>query len=310
MQRSTRIRIAAMVATVAMVVGVAAPAFAATLLNIDGSTTVYPLGTTWAKAYMKGHSGWTISVSGGGSGTGVKDAESGHVAIGMSSRSKASNDPSDLVFTPVARDVLTIVINPKLYSSYKSYISRLTIMQVQKIFRGQITNWKQINSHLPSHAIDLMGRTGSSGTYSYFKDMFLTNSSGSGLVGSSKYTQSSRTRQFASNGMVRSSVAGDKYAIGYLSEAYVDGSVHAMALQQPANRILVDGSTRATSSSAAGHYITPSLTTAKNGTYVYVRPVFFVTKGAAANAAKTFLTWCLSSAGQSYCSGQHFLTLR
>ncbi|HEY5506719.1 MAG TPA: substrate-binding domain-containing protein, partial [Coriobacteriia bacterium] len=224
MMRTTRIRIAAAVATIAMVVTAAAPAFAVTTLHIDGSTTVFPLASKWASVYKAAH-GWGITVAGGGSGKGISDAHAGIVDIGMSSRAKAGTDNANLVFTPVARDALVIVINPTFYKKYSKYIYRLSAMQVQQIFRGQITNWKQINSHLPSHSINLVGRTGSSGTYTYFKQMFLTNGTATGEIGSTMYKQSSRTKSFASNGIVRSTVHGDMYSIGYLSEAYVNSTV-------------------------------------------------------------------------------------
>ncbi len=43
---------------------------------------------------------------------------------------------------------------------------------------------------------------------------------------------------------------------------------------------------------------------------MYVRPLYFVTKGAPTGNAETFINWCLSSAGQSYCAGQHYLKLQ
>jgi phosphate transport system substrate-binding protein len=320
MKRSMRVRIAAAIAVVAMVVTAATPAFAVTL-HIDGSTTLWPLASKWASVY-KASKGWSITVAGGGSGTGVKDAASGKVDIGMSSRAKASSDAAGTVFTPVARDALVIVVNQKFYKKYPNYIYRLSAMQVQKIFRGQITNWKQINSHLPSHSINLAGRTGSSGTYTYFKQTFLSSRTAEGLIpgmheGSSSgpvtsgtlYTQSSRTRQFASNGLVRSTVGGDMYSIGYLSEAYVDSTVKVLNLPAPAHYYDSDYISHDTPSSLAGHWIVPSTTTALNGTYKYVRPLYFVTNGAPAGNAKTFIDWCLSSTGQSYAPGQHFLKL-
>jgi phosphate transport system substrate-binding protein len=309
MQRQLRVRIAAAVATIAMVVTATTPAFATTTLHIDGSTTLFPLASKWASVYKAAHS-WSITVAGGGSGKGIGDANTGVVDIGMSSRMKQSSDPSGLVFTPVARDALVIVMNAKFHAKYPNYIYKLSAMQVQQIFRGQITNWKQLDSHLPSHAIDLVGRTGASGTYSYFRDMFLTNETAAGTVGSTKYKQSARTRTYASNGIVRSTVGSDMYAIGYLSEAYVNSTVHALNLKMPANRIDIDGSVHP--ASRAGTYVVPTANTAMTGQYVYVRPLFFVTRGAPAGNAKTFIDWCVSSAagkGQSYAPGQKFLKL-
>jgi phosphate transport system substrate-binding protein len=309
MQRSTRVRIAAVIATIALVVTAAAPAFATTTLHIDGSTTLFPLASKWASIYKAAH-GWSITVAGGGSGKGISDAHSGVVDIGMSSRMKQSSDPSTLVFTPVARDALVIVISSKLSKAYPKYIYKLTTAQVQKIFRGQITNWHQLSTHLPSHAIDLVGRTGSSGSYTYFKQMFLTDQSSVGLIGSTQYKQSSRTRTYASNGIVRSTVAGDKWAIGYLAMAYVNSSVKALNLPTPANYYDVNYVAHATAKALVGHYVVPTLTTAKNGHYTYVRPLYYVTEGAPAGNAKTFIDWCASSAGQKYCAGQHYMTLK
>jgi phosphate transport system substrate-binding protein len=308
MQRSIRVRVAAAVATVALVVTATAPAFAATTLHIDGSTTLFPLASKWASVYKAAHS-WSITVAGGGSGKGISDVKGGSVDIGMSSRMKQASDGDSVVFTPVARDALVIVVNAAFHKKYPKYIYRLSAMQVQQIFRGQITNWKQINPNLPSHAIDLVGRTGSSGTYTYFKQMFLTSGTSTGMIGSTTYKQSSRTRTYASNGIVRSTVASDQYAIGYLSDAYVNSSVTVLNLPAPAHYYDLNYNVHTTSSSLAGKWIVPTTNTALNGTYLYVRPLYFVTVGAPAGNAKTFINWCLSSAGQGYASGQHFLKL-
>jgi len=308
MTRSTRTRIAAMIATVAMVASVATPAFATTTLHISGSTTLFPLASKWASIYKAAH-GWSITVVGGGSGKGISDVKGGAVDIGMSSRMKQASDGSSVVFTPVARDGLVVVVNSALYKKYPKYIYRISPAMVQKIYRGQITKWKQINSHLPNHAIDLVGRTGSSGTYTYFKQMFLTNQTASGLIGSTMYKQSSRTRTYASNGSVRSSVAGDKYAIGYLSEAYVNSSVHALNMPIPANYYDLNYVAHATPASLVGKWVVPTVANEANGYWKYVRPLYFVTVGAPSGNAATFINWCKSAAGQAYCAGQRYLKL-
>ncbi|HEY5548258.1 MAG TPA: substrate-binding domain-containing protein [Coriobacteriia bacterium] len=308
MMRTNRVRIAAAIVVMAMVLTTAVPAFAAVSLKVSGSTTVFPLASKWASVYKATNAGSSITVVGGGSGKGIGDVKAGSVAIGMSSRGKTSADGS-VVFTPVARDALVIVISQKLYKKYPKYIYRMTALQVQKIFRGQITNWKQINSHLPSHSINLVGRTGSSGTYTYFKQMFMTSGTATGLIGSTSYKQSSRTKTYASNGILRSTVGSDMYSIGYLSEAYVNSSVKALNLPAPANYYDSDYVAHATPASLVGKWIVPSMATALNGTYKYVRPLYFVTPGTPAGDAKTFIDWCKSSAGQSYVAGQHYLRM-
>lgn len=308
MMGSTRVKVAAAFVTAALVLTTAVPAFAGVSLKISGSTTLFPLASKWASVYKSGHAGSSITVVGGGSGKGISDVKAGSVGIGMSSRMKQSSDGS-VIFTPVARDALVITISQKLYKKYPKYIYRLSALQVQKIFRGQITNWKQINSHLPSHSINLVGRTGSSGTYTYFKQMFMTSGTASGLIGSTSYKQSSRTKTYASNGIVRSTVANDMYAIGYLSEAYVNSTVKVLNLPAPAHYYDSDYVVHTTPASLVGKWIVPSTATALNGTYKYVRPLYFVTASTPSGDAKTFIDWCKSSTGQSYVAGQHFLRM-
>jgi phosphate transport system substrate-binding protein len=310
MMRSKYHRTVAALMAACMMAALVAPAMASAItLKIDGSTTLFPLASKWASIYKSKYGG-SITVVGGGSGKGISDARSGVVDIGMSSRMQQASDGA-VHFTPVARDALVIVVSAKLQKAYPNYIYKISPDMVQKIYRGQVTNWKQVNSHLPSHAIDLVGRTGSSGTYTYFKQMFLTNTSSTGEIGSTMYKQSSRTRTYASNGIVRSAVANDKYAIGYLSLAYLKSTVKALNLPAPKYYYDESYSMHTTASSLAGHYVVPSLKNASNGTYKYVRPLYFVTAGTGApsGAAATFINWCKGSTGQTYCSGQHFLRL-
>jgi phosphate transport system substrate-binding protein len=308
MMRSAHTRFAAAAVTVAMVLAVAAPAYAAVSLKISGSTTLFPLASKWASEYKSKNAGSSITVVGGGSSKGISDVKAGSVAIGMSSRAKTSSDGS-VVFTAVARDALVIAISQKMYKKYPKYIYRLTAMQVQKIFRGQITNWKQVNSNLPSHSINLVGRTGSSGTYTYFKQMFMTNGTETGEIGTTSYKQSSRTKTYASNGIVRSTVANDMYAIGYLSEAYVNSTVKVLNLPAPAHYYDSDYVKHDTDPALIGKWIVPSTTTALNGTYKYVRPLYFVTASTPTGDAKTFIDWCKSATGQSFVAGQKFLKM-
>jgi phosphate transport system substrate-binding protein len=270
MLRNTHVRIASAAVAFVMAATTVVPAFAGTL-KVTGSTTLQPLATQWAAAFHKSHSSITVNVYGGGSGTGIKDAGSGTADIGMSSRelTQAEKD-SGLVPFEVARDAVVVVVNP----ANKYRISgRATI---EKIFRGQITNWRQLGSAMPNKAIVLVGRTGASGTYAFFKEKFLRN----------LYKQSSRAKTYASNGLVRSAVARDKYAIGYISMAYVNSSVKALKID--------------------GHV--PNKANALSGAYPYVRGLYFVTKGTRSGDAKTFMDWCLTSAAQKI-AGAEYLPL-
>jgi len=271
MNRIKSLRLAVAIALTAMMLVAAAPAAYATTLKCSGSTTLQPLATDWAAAYHKLHSSISITVVGGGSGVGINNAESGSVDLGMSSRTKASSDPSDLVFTAVARDAVAVIINPK------NKLVSLSPDTVRRIFVGQITNWHQVSSTLPSKAIVLDGRTGASGTYSYFKSVFLNNQN-----------QSSKTHTYTSNGMVRSAVHANQWAIGYVSMSYINSSVKGLKIKG----------------------IAPTQANAKSGKYIYVRDLFFVTKNAPHGDALGFINWCKTSAGQKIATKDYYLPLK
>ncbi|MDO8963478.1 MAG: phosphate ABC transporter substrate-binding protein [Coriobacteriia bacterium] len=271
MYRSKSLRLAAVAIAVVMLATVVSPAFAfAATLKLSGSTTVQPLAVQWAAAYHRLHPGTSITVAGGGSGTGFKDAASGKSDLGMSSREKASTDAASIVMYPVARDALAIIVHKN------GLLANTSEATIKKIFTGKITNWRQVSSKFPNKAIVLVGRTGASGTYTYFKESFLSNS-----------RQSSRTKMYASNGMVRSAVARNRYAIGYVSVAFVNSSVRG---------VKIGG-------------VAPTKANAISGRYKYRRYLYLLSNGAATGEALAFINYAKSSAGQAI-AGREYLRLR
>jgi len=244
---------------VAMVVPAAA--MAATTLKLSGSTTVYPGAVILAKAY-KAKTGVKVVVTGGGSGTGISQVLSGSVNIGMSSRDlKDSEKAKGARGTVFARDAVAVIVNK---ANPKTNLSQ---SQISDIYHGKITNWKQVGG--PNARIVLCGRTAASGTYEFFKERFLLGA-----------RQSSKTKQYSSNGMFRSAVRNNKYAIGYVSMAYINSSVKALKV--------------------GGVYPNRSNASGSNPKYKYVRPLYWVTDGAPKGAAKTFIDWSLTKTGQNY----------
>ncbi len=265
-KRAARILAAA---TVAAALVAPHAAHASTNLKISGSTTVQPLGQKFAAAYKKANPDWNITVAGGGSSVGFNDVLAGRVDIGMSSRDpKQSELDKGAVVHVVARDSLVMIVNPA------NPVRKLTEAQVRDIYHGKITNWRQVGG--PNAPIVLTGRTGASGTYEYFKEAFLGGK-----------RQSARTKGYASNGMVRSAVARNKYAIGYVAMAFVNRTVRGVS---------VDG-------------VAPTRANALSGKYKYVRALYFITKGVPTGNAKRFLDWCRSSSGQKVAAIE-FLPIR
>jgi phosphate transport system substrate-binding protein len=278
MIRTKFMRSAAAIALVATLATVAAPAMAfAGTVKLAGSTSLQPLAQQWAVAYHASHPGTTISVAGGGSGAGFTSAAAGSVDIGMSSKTAADSDPAASL-TPVARDAVGIIVNPK-----NPMRRVLTAAQVQAIFSGKIKTWKQLGvksrgKFNAKSAIVLSGRTGASGTYDFFKTAFLGG-----------VRQSPKTKMYASNGMVRSAVQRNQYAIGYVSTAFINKNVKGVNITIP------------------GGSAAPNSANARSGRYPYVRFLYFVNYSAHPRSAEAqdFLNYCLSPAGQAIANKEY-----
>jgi phosphate transport system substrate-binding protein len=115
-------------------------------LNLAGSTTVLPIANASAIAFMNKYTSTTVTVQGGGSGTGYASAIDGTVDIGMASRGPKQTeiDAGTLWLHPLALDAVCIVVNPSVGSNVE-----LTLEEVAKIFAGEYKNWNDINDSLP-----------------------------------------------------------------------------------------------------------------------------------------------------------------
>lgn len=178
-------------------------------LKLSGSTSVQPLAEELAQAFMAEHPRVRITVTGGGSGVGVKDAAEGRVHLGNVSRERKDTDPPELVWTTIAKDAVAVVVHPT------NPVKELTKEQIKKIFTGQIVNWKDVGG--PDAPIIVHSRTVPSGTYDFFVEAFLD-----------KEAVVKTAKQHASNGLVRQAVASDKNGIGFISLGYVDATVKAL----------------------------------------------------------------------------------
>jgi phosphate transport system substrate-binding protein len=237
---------------------VVGPASASAAIRTGGSTGLQLLAQKLANTY-KAQKGVKVSVSGGGSGAGIKGAASGKFDIGDSSRDPASSDATGLWFTPVTREPFVVVVNPR------NPIKSLTATQIRSIFLGQTTQWSQLGWS-GGGSIKVYSRVGTSGTLATFQKLFL---------GGSKVTSSAV--QLASNGLDRSRVAGNKNGISFLTYQYTVGTKVVKPLK-------VGG-------------IGGTLKNVLNGSYDYWGYQYFVTKGAPTGAVKTYVDWVRSSKG-------------
>ncbi len=244
-------------AAAAMLGAVPASASAVTI-KTGGSTGLQLLAQKLANAY-KAQKGVKVTVAGGGSGAGIKGAASGKFDIGDSSREPTGKDPSGLTFTPITREPFVVIVNPK------NPIKSLTQAQIASIFLGKTTKWSQVGWK-KGGAIKLYSRVGTSGTLATFQNLYL---------GGKKV--SSSAVQLASNGLDRSSVAGNSHGISFVTYSYTVGTKVVRPLK-------VGG-------------IAPTLKNVLNGSFKYWGYQYFVTKGAPKGAVKTYISWVRSAKG-------------
>ena len=250
-----------------MMVCAFAPSFYAQ--KIKGSDTVLPLAQKEAEQFMK-KTGKSVSVIGGGSGVGISALIEGTTDIAMASRSmkfdekvKYQDGGKTLVTKVIAYDALAVVVNPG------NGVSKLTRAQLEGIFTGKITNWKQVGGE--DLKIVPYSRETSSGTYEFFKEHVLLNKN-----------YMSSILSMPATGAIIQSVSQTKGAIGYVGLAYLNKTVKAL-------HVSFDGK----------NFVEPSLANAVNKTYPIVRPLYFYYDKKNEAKFSPFVGFILSAEGQN-----------
>ncbi len=262
MKKLLPIVLVAMLVTIAVFgAGCTSSENASTKLQLAGSTSVQPHAEVLAKAFQANNSGVQVFVQGGGSSAGITAVGAGTADIGMSSANLSASQLSkypNLKAVPIAVDGIAVIVSPQ------NTVSNLTMNQTRDIFTGNITNWNQVGGS--DAKINVVNREEGSGTRDGIQKIVLKG----GNFSSGGITQSS-------TGAVRSYVAGDPNAIGYISFAEVDNSVKALNINA----------------------VAPKYDTIADGTYPIQRYFFLVTNGDPTGNAKAFIDFTLSPAGQA-----------
>ncbi len=247
--------------------------------KIKGSDTVLPLSQREAEAY--GKKGGKVSVTGGGSGVGIAALIDGSTDIAQASRKMKFSEKGKMQQSGrqakevvIAYDALAVVINSD------NKVSQLTREQLEGIFTGKITNWKQVGGD--DMKIVVYSRETSSGTYEFFKEHVLKNKN-----------YMSSVLSMPATGAIIQSVKQTKGAIGYVGLAYINKDVKAV-------KVSFDGK----------NFVAPSVATAKNKTYPIVRPLMYYYEVKNANKVKSYIDFVLSAEGQSIVDKVGYISLK
>ena len=253
----------------------AGAAVAAESIVIKGSTTVLPIAQGTLEAYMKANPGVQMSLSGGGSGEGIKALIDKTTDIANSSR-EIKKEEVALAETkgvkPVAHVVAFDAIIPVVHP--KNKVKNLSIDQLSQIYQGKITNWKEVGGE--DLKIVVISRDSSSGTFESW-DHFVMK----------KAKVTPRAQMLASNGALVTAVAKNRYAIAYLGIGYVNKSVKPLQ---------VNG-------------ITASIQTAMSKEYPFSRELYMYTNGEPEGHVAKYIAFVKSADGQKIVAKEGFVPL-
>ena len=250
---------------------------AQTTLTNKGSDTMVNLALAWAEKYQGLHPEVQISVTGGGSGTGITALANNTVDIANASRAiKAeeieamkANGVNPVEFV-VARDAIAIIVN------LTNPIQVLTLQQISDIYSGKYTNWKELGGE--DRPIVRLSRETNSGTHVYFLEEVLR------LGESDNETLFAQdTLLLPSSEGITAEVRDNPNAIGYDGLGYVTPDVKVVGV----------------AAEPGGEYIYPSAETVSNQAYPIARDLYMYTAGEPQDAEMDYLTWILSPEAQA-----------
>lgn len=249
-------------------------------LTIKGSDTMVILAQRWAERFRVDNPNITVQVSGGGSGTGIAALLNGTCDIANSSRPIKAREREqiraarnqDAQEFKVALDAIAIYVHSS------NPVTSLTMAQLKSIFRGEITNWRDVGG--PDHAIVLYSRENNSGTYAYFKEHVLSDQD---------FATAAQT--LPGTAAVIHAVSSDPFGIGYGGIAYGSG-VRSLGV-----------------AGESGQPVQPTLQNATSGTYPLARFLYLYTPGAPTETARKYIDFVLSRTGQDVVEGVGFFPL-
>ncbi|MBV6392709.1 MAG: Phosphate-binding protein PstS [Anaerolineales bacterium] len=242
-----------------------------------GSDTIVNLALAWAERYQADHADVRISVTGGGSGTGIAALINGTVDMANASRRikeeeiaearKKNVNPLEHV---IARDAIAVIVNPE------NPVSELTLQQISDIYSGRIANWSEVGGE--DRPIVRLSRETNSGTHIYFLETVLRLGDKE-----NKTLFSMDTLLLPSSEGIIAEVRQNPNAIGYDGLGYVPDDLKTVAVAKE----------------AGGAYVLPSIASVNDKSYPIARDLYMYTNGEPSGVVKEYLDWVLSAEAQA-----------
>jgi len=249
------------------------PTQASAYIENKGSDTIVNLALAWAERYQSEHPYVRISVTGGGSGTGIAALLNGTVDIANASRQikpeemqAAQANGIRPVEHTIARDAIAVIVNPE------NPVGQLTLQQISDIYSGKISNWQEVGGE--DRPIVRLSRETNSGTHVYFLETVLRLGDKN-----NKTLFSTDTLLLPSSEGIINEVRQNPNAIGYDGLGYVPDDLKMIAIARQ----------------SGDPYVLPSIATVYDNSYPIARDLYMYTAGEPTGAAAAYLDWIMHS---------------
>jgi phosphate transport system substrate-binding protein len=246
-----------------------------TTITASGSSALFPLVKDAAEKYKAVNPSVSVTVTAGGSGTGLAQVSDGSVDIGNSDVFAASKLSADKAGALVDNKVCVITMAPVINNELAKTVKNLTKQQLIDIFTAKTKNWKDAGG--PDEPILLVTRPTTSGTRALFKQFALDNNE----------EASNTSLETDNSGTLLQTVSQNKGAIGYLALSYLVNNTTV-------SMVSING-------------VAPTMENTYNGSYPVWGYEHMYTKGSSNKAANDFINYILSKdygklmEAQGYC---------
>ena len=259
-----------------------------TSLKIAGSDTMVQLSQKLAQAYMLASPSESVSVQGGGSGTGIASLLNESIDIANSSREMKQKEWDlgkskgiNIVEHIIALDALSVIVNPA------NSVKQLTIPQLSDIFSGKITNWKDVGG--ADAPIVAISRENNSGTHVYFKEEVLRKGEKESTL------EFGKTVTYAvSSQQIVDQIKTNKNAIGYIGMGWVTKDVKDVAVQNEKDK----------------KYYLATFENGKSKKYPISRGLQMYTNEKSHEKAQKFIDFAMSEKGQAVVKELGFIPVK